>query len=165
MEHNHEQHHEDEGTPKEYAKFIGILIFIGLAAFLLARWQGGSFERFLMAVFFLVFGLFKLLDLPGFVMSYIGYDLIARKSTSYAYAYPFIELFLSLGYFLNWPWINWPTFILMSIGSIGVLRQLLRGSKIKCACLGTYVKLPLTTVSLVEDLAMGIMALLLIVKV
>jgi hypothetical protein len=164
----HEHHHEDEGTPKEYLKFAAVLAAILAISYGLAVWhhpfEAMRFMRFLMAVFFLVFGLFKLLDLPGFVMSYIGYDLIASRSTAYAYAYPFVELALSLGYFLNLSWVNWLTLFFMTVGSIGVLRQLARGSKIKCACLGTYIKLPLTTVSLVEDLAMGVMALYFLVK-
>ena len=95
-------------------------------------------------------------------MSYIGYDIVARIFTPYAYIYPFIELALSFGYFLNLPYINLFTVVIMITGAVGVAQQLLRGSKIKCACLGTYVKLPLTTVSLVEDLTMGVMALVLL---
>lgn len=158
-------HYEDETTVRDYLIFAGIILFVFVSAWVITKYAGFSlinYSRFFMAMFFLVFGLFKLLDLPGFVMSYIGYDIIAAKLTAYAYAYPFIELALALGYFLNLSFIEWPTLILMAIGSIGVLRQLLKGSKIKCACLGTYVKLPLTTVSLVEDLSMGIMALVLL---
>jgi hypothetical protein len=160
------EHHKDEATLRDYVIFIGIILFVFISAWIISKYAGFSlaiFLRFFMAMFFLVFGLFKLLDLPGFVMSYIGYDIVARKYTAYAYAYPFIELALAAGYFLNLSFIEWPTLVLMIIGSIGVMRQLMRGSKIKCACLGTYVKLPLTTVSLIEDLSMGIMALVLLV--
>lgn len=155
---DHSQH-DMETSPKDYVLFALIILGIFVVSYLIAH---GWSARYFMSVFFLVFGIFKLLDLPGFVMSYIGYDIIASKWTGYAYAYPFIELLLSLGYFLNISWINLPTVIFMAIGSIGVAQQLLRGSKVRCACLGTYVKLPLTTVSLIEDLAMGIMALALL---
>ena len=161
--------HIEETTAKDYIIFIGIILGI-IAVSLVIEYLKGSFNtadymRLFMGVFFLVFAVFKLLDLPGFVMSYIGYDIIARKSPKYAYAYPFLELALALGYFFTIPYINYVTVALMAIGSIGVTRELLRGSKIKCACLGTYVKLPLTTVSLIEDLTMGIMALLLILHI
>jgi len=163
--HEHEGHAE-EATAKDYLIFAGIIAFIFAASWVLAPHLGGlnsaNYMRLFMAVFFAVFACFKLLDLPGFVMSYIGYDIIAKKFTGYGYIYPFIELALSLGYFLNFSYTNIATVILMTVGTMGVGRQLLRGSKIKCACLGTYVKLPLTTVSLVEDLAMGTMALVLL---
>ncbi len=169
MDHDQHNHTETEATPKEYAKFIGIILGIVLLSYLISaagrEFVLPQFLRVFMGVFFAVFGLFKLLDLQGFVMSYIGYDIIAKKWTGYAYLYPFIELALALGYFFQIPLTEWATLILMAIGSLGVLRELMRGSKIKCACLGTYVKLPLTTVSLIEDLGMGIMALLMILKV
>ena len=161
---DHSQH--EEGTLKDYLIFAGILLGIFLISigfeYATGGFRGTDFMRVFMGVFFLVFAGFKLLDLKGFVMSYIGYDIIAKKFTAYAYAYPFIELALALGYFFSAPYINYFTILIMVVGSVGVGRELLRGSKIKCACLGTYVKLPLTTVSLVEDLAMGIMALVLI---
>jgi hypothetical protein len=167
MDHSH--HIEPESTPKEYAKFIGVILgIIIISYFAASNWGGLSVSNFLrifMGVFFLVFGLFKLLDLKGFTESYIGYDIIAQKSIIYAYIYPFIELALAFGYFLRIPNTEWAALIVMAIGSIGVFKELMRGSKIKCACLGTYIKLPLTTVSLIEDVAMGIMALLMILKV
>lgn len=166
---DHEGHIEPESTPKEYAKFAVIILGILLISYFTAVSFGGlgvsNFLRVFMGVFFLVFGLFKLLDLRGFVMSYIGYDIIAKRSMTYAWVYPFIEIALAVGYFFSFAPTEWITIVIMTIGSIGVLKELMRGSKIKCACLGTYVKLPLTTVSLVEDLTMGIMALLLILKV
>lgn len=168
MNHEHHEHMETEATLKEYAKFIGIILGIIIVTYSIAGGQGAGLANFLrmfMAMFFLVFGIFKLLDLRGFAMSYIGYDIIAKKWMGYAYIYPFLEIALTLGYFFKIPHTDWVTLILMAIGSMGVLKELARGSKIKCACLGTYVKLPLTTVSLIEDLTMGIMAILMILKV
>jgi hypothetical protein len=168
---DHSQHHNDEveSTPKEYLKLISIILGIIALSYLVAGvWGGltlGNFLRIFMGMFFLVFGLFKILDLRGFAMSYMGYDIMAKKFTTYAYAYPFLEIALALGYFFSIPYTEWITLLLMLIGSIGVFKELLRGSKIKCACLGTYVKLPLTTVSLIEDVGMGLMALLIILKI
>jgi len=159
-------HNHQEATAKDYVRFAAVLIGILLVSLIYELANGFSardFMRVFMGVFFLVFAAFKLLDLPGFVMSYIGYDIIAKRWMTYAYIYPFIELALALGYFLKAESTNIFTLIFMAIGSTGVLQQLLRGSKIRCACLGTYIQLPLTTVSLIEDLAMGIMALILII--
>lgn len=164
MNHDHHMdhsHHEGEGAPKEYVKFAGIIAGIVFISLLLQNYFGQTVEdwlRYFMGTFFVVFAGFKLVDLPGFVMSYIGYDLIAARSMLYGKLYPFIELGLGIAYFLNQDWADYVTLPLMVIGAIGVAKQLMRGSKIKCACLGTYVKLPLTTVSLFEDLLMGAMA-------
>jgi hypothetical protein len=161
---DHTEHHSSEGNPIEYLKFILVLIGITLLALAVSRIFSLDFMRSFMGSFFIVFALFKLLDLPGFVMSYIGYDIIASKFNGYAYIFPFIELFLGIGSFINFPYINYAILIITMISAIGVIKQLLRKSKIKCACLGTYIKLPLTTVSLVEDLGMGIMALILLLN-
>lgn len=166
---NAHDHLESESTPREYAKFIGVIIGILITSYFLAlNWGGISVSNYLrlfMGTFFLVFSMFKIIDLKGFAISYTGYDVVAKRFMKYAYAYPFIELALALGYFLNIPNTQWVTLIFMVIGSIGVFKELMRGSKIKCACLGTYIKLPLTTVSLVEDVTMGVMALLMILRV
>lgn len=166
MDMNHSQHHPHHATAQtpwtEYVKFIGVIVFIVLVSYGLSAYQGFTadiFMRSFMGVFFVVFAIFKLLDLRGFVMSYIGYDIIARKIMRYAYVYPFIELALGLGYLFDVSYLDWITLPLVAIGAIGVGRELLRGAHIKCACLGTYIQLPLTTVSLVEDLLMGGMAL------
>ena len=163
--HDHQQmdhsQHEGEGTPIEYLKFAGVILFIVLVSLFLYNQFGNSFTdwmRYFMGVFFVVFAGFKFLDLPGFVSSYIGYDIIAKRSMFYAQSYPFIELALGLMYLFGSSWVDYITLQLMTIGAIGVLQQLLKRSKIKCACLGTYIKLPLTTVSLVEYLLMGVMA-------
>ena len=46
----------------------------------------------------------------------------------------------------------------MLISSIGVIKSLRSGMNIKCACLGTVLSVPLSTVSVVENLGMGLMA-------
>lgn len=50
------------------------------------------------------------------------------------------------------------TVIVMGFGAIGVIRSLIRKDRIKCACLGTVIDLPLGTVTLIEDLGMAVMA-------
>jgi hypothetical protein len=161
----HDMHMEGEGAPIEYAKFTGVILGILILAWVYTvnfapmGLTAESYMRGFMGVFFLVFGGFKLLDLRGFVMSYIGYDIIARRSKTYAYLYPFVELGLGVGYLFGSQYLDWVTLILMIIGAIGVFQQLLLRSQIKCACLGTYIKLPLTSVSLIEDLVMAAMAL------
>jgi copper chaperone CopZ len=114
-----------------------------------------------MAGFFLVFSFFKLLNIRGFVDGYSTYDIIAGKVKVYGYVYPFIELFLGLAFLLHvQPLVtNVTTLVVMGVSSIGVIRSLLRRQTIQCACLGTIIKLPLSKVTLFEDLLMVAMSL------
>jgi len=120
--------------------------------------------RLFMGVFFIVFGGFKVIKLKGFANAYPDYDLIAKRSKAYAWAYPFIELALGVLFLAN-IWIigaNIITIIIMSIGALGVYLKLRKGEEIVCACLGTVFKVPMTWVTLFEDLVMVLMAILMI---
>jgi hypothetical protein len=46
----------------------------------------------------------------------------------------------------------------MLISAAGVARELLKKNRIPCACLGMVFVLPMTTVTLLEDLLMAVMA-------
>ena len=48
--------------------------------------------------------------------------------------------------------------IIMGVGAIGVIRALRKGLDLRCACMGTVLDVPLSTVTLSEDIAMGLMA-------
>ena len=117
--------------------------------------------RIFMGLFFLVFGAFKIASLKEFATTYAEYDLIAKKFPNYGYIYPFIELALGLSYIYSIQLLatNLITSLLMIIGSLGILQTMKQNKKIMCACLGTVVKLPLTHISLLEDVLMGAMAL------
>jgi len=136
---------------------LGVVVLIAAST---GNWSIGPMMRHFMAGFFIVFSFFKLLDLRGFVETYRGYDLFARRSKAYAWAYPFIELMLGVAYLVNlFPLAtNLITLIVMSVGAIGVLRVLLDKRSIRCACLGTALNLPMTKVTLVEDVTMAAMA-------
>lgn len=116
--------------------------------------------RHFMAGFFLVFSFFKLLDLRGFADAYRTYDVLARAWPFWAILYPFVELALGIAYLVNlYPLMtNLATLVLMLLGAVGVLKALLKKQAIRCACLGTALNLPMTTITLVEDLGMAAMA-------
>jgi cation transport ATPase len=113
-----------------------------------------------MAGFFLVFSFFKFLDLKSFAESYAMYDALAKQIKVYGYIYPFIELLLGIFYLLHFnPFItNITTITVMGFSSIGVIQSVWKKQKIQCACLGTVFNLPMSTVTIVEDLLMVIMA-------
>ena len=113
-----------------------------------------------MAGFFLVFSFFKLLDIRGFADSYASYDLLAAHWRAYGFIYPFIELALGAAFLFGWqPQLaNIATIIVMGFSSLGVIDALRKKQTIRCACLGTVLNLPMSTVTLVEDAAMVVMA-------
>lgn len=94
-------------------------------------------------------------------MAYKKYDVIAKKSTTYAYVYPIIEIGLAVAYLSSWNifYINIFTLIIMLVSAYGVWLKLKEKEEIPCACLGTVFKLPMTKVTLFEDLLMAVMAL------
>jgi hypothetical protein len=46
----------------------------------------------------------------------------------------------------------------MAISGAGVIKSILSGQKLKCACLGTSLNVPLSMVSVIENVGMGAMA-------
>lgn len=153
---------------QSYRPLLIIIGLIALATLTLsindARMGHFSFSeamRYFMAGFFLVFAGFKLLDLKGFAEGYATYDLLAKRVHGYGYVYPFIELGLGLAYLVHLApfWINIIALIIMTFSGVGVALKLKRGEKFQCACLGTFLKVPLTKVTLIEDFGMALMAL------
>lgn len=170
-EHHHHDHHmhhaESMESPREYAKFAGVIAGIILGSLLLSEWRGWGMESWManfMGVFFLVFGGFKLSNLKMFVLTYRSYDIIAKRFAFWGWLFPFIELGLAAGYLIlgNELLLNLATILLTATASIGVIRELRRKSDFKCACLGTVIKLPLSKVTFVENFAMLAMAILMI---
>jgi copper chaperone CopZ len=148
-----------------------LLIFgyiIGIT--LLIEWVHGDFVwmrwmNHFMAGFFLVFSFFKLLNLKGFAESYSMYDIVAKRWNKWAYVYAFTELALGLAFLtgFNPVFTNIVTFVVMTVSIIGVLQSVISKRKIKCACLGDVFNLPMSTITIIEDLLMismsGIMLL------
>lgn len=133
---------------------------VALIAFATRNYSAHALMNHFMGGFFLVFSFFKFLDLRGFADAYRSYDVVARKVPAWGFVYPFVELLLGVAYIVNFQPVatNVVTLVLMLVGSIGVLKTLLDKRAIRCACLGTVLKLPMTKVTLIEDLGMAAMA-------
>lgn len=118
-----------------------------------------------MGGFFVVFSLFKMINLSGFADGYETYDVLAMRSRGYALAYPFVELGLGIACLTSTALVvtNVVTLVLMLIGSVGVAQALKEKRTIQCACLGTALRLPMTKVTLAEDLLMAVMALFMLI--
>lgn len=157
---------ENKSLIETYKPLIIIFIFItGISLLTSATNSVFDLHKFMnnfMAGFFLTFSFFKLLDLKGFAESYSTYDLLAKKINVYGYIYPFIELALGIAYLtsFNLFMTNLTTVIVMGFSSIGVIQSVLDKRKIKCACLGSIFNLPMSTITIIEDLLMVAMALM-----
>lgn len=151
-----------------YKPLLILFAFItGIAAF--TAFHNGQFiwmywMHSFMAGFFIAFSFFKLLDLKGFADSYSTYDLLAKKVYSYGFVYPFIELGLGIAFLTNWQgmFTIYATIVVMGFSSIGVIQAVVNKRKIRCACLGAVFNLPMSTVTIVEDLLMVIMSIVML---
>ncbi len=168
-------HVNDKGlgvlTWRSYLSLIVIFALL-LAASAVVSWRDYSMGIFsipmaisyFMTGFFLVFAGFKLIDLKGFAEGYSTYDLLAQRWFGYGYIYPFIELGFGLvmlaGHMTHT--LLWGEVVVMVFSGIGVSIKLAKGEEFQCACLGTFLKVPLTYVTLIEDFGMAALALVLI---
>lgn len=157
---------------KDYIPLIVIVVTTALAASARMPIYYGepamrAWMHDFMGMFLVVFSMFKFFDLEGFADGFQMYDLLAKTARPYAYLYPFLELGLGLGYLSRWqPAVIYSaTVILMLFGACGVLVALKKGLDLECACMGTVLKVPLSTVALLEDLGMAAMALLMLIMI
>jgi hypothetical protein len=150
-------------TPEEYKKLRKVLIGILIVSSLLTFIRGIELGRFLadfMAVFFITFAAFKFYDIEAFAHGYRNYDILAKRIRPWGYMYPFIEAFLGFWYLLSEGPVNLNiiTMLVTGTAAIGVFKEVKRKSRFHCACLGTFIRLPLSRVSLIEDVGMFVMA-------
>lgn len=145
-------------------RIFGFVIAALVAASLVWEYaQGGIVvNRFMMefmVLYFVTFGVFKLFDISGFVKAYARYDIITERFHAYGYIFPFVEIAIGIGYFLSLSYANYLTIGIALIGIVSVVRQMIKRSHLQCVCLGTQVNMPLGGVSLGENIAMGAMAI------
>lgn len=167
----HQHNHQGEKDDYKPLFVIIALILLATAAVAIKDLEAGTFlwrsvASNFMAGFFLVFAGFKLIDIRGFAEGYSTYDLLAGKVLQYGYVYPFIELAFGLAFLTSFMLgsVALIEIIVMAFSGLGVVRSMLKGQKIRCVCLGTILKVPLSSVTLVEDfgmVALGLAVLLL----
>jgi copper chaperone CopZ len=160
---------EEQGMDSLRPLYIILSYVIGgvlLRAFISNEFSFQILMSNFMGGFLALFSLFKLLDLRGFVESYRSYDFLTARFQLYGFAYPFIELLLAVFYLTNFMPLatNYVTLILMLLGGYSVCTALMKKQKIRCACLGSTLQLPMTTVTLVENMVMAGMAVFMIMS-
>jgi hypothetical protein len=161
-------HRRQHGRGSSWTDYVPLFVVVLLTLLAAASKQGAyagewnwmTWMHDFMGFFLVVFSMLKSFDLPGFADGFQMYDLLAKPLRPYAYAYPLIELGLGLGYLAHWQprLIYGATVVIMVFGALGVFNALRKGLDLECACMGTALKVPLSTVALVEDFGMAIMA-------
>jgi YHS domain-containing protein len=157
-----------KGRGTKWTDYIPLMVIIALTLLAASAkqvaypgaWNGMTWMHDFMGFFLVVFSMFKLFNMEGFADGFQMYDLLAKPVRPYAYVYPFIELGLGLGYLAHWqPTAIYITTIVVTVfGSLGVLNALRKGMDLDCACMGTVLSVPLSTIALLEDLGMAAMA-------
>lgn len=147
---------------ENYKLLIIILAFCLILPLVQNDFTDHIFMYSFMGYFFIFLSLFKFFNLKGFVEGFATYDIVTKRFQVYGYTYPFIEFFLGLAYLSKYElyFVNWVTFAVMTVSGFGVMLSILSGQKVKCACLGTVLNVPLSTVSVLENFGMGSMAFL-----
>ena len=150
---------------KRYWPLLCLILVAALAAAALSMSIGRHWMSFFMGFFLCQFALLKLFNPIQFADGFQKYDLIAKQSRIYALAYPLIELALGLSYLASFQLITACilTILILGVGAVGVTLALIRGLDVRCACMGTILNVPLSTVTLTEDLGMISMAILLLI--
>lgn len=163
-------HQREIARGSSWTDYVPLFVLLGLSLLAASAkqyayssgldWTWATWMTDFMGFFLVTFSMFKFFNLPGFADGFRMYDLLAKPFRPYAYLYPFIELALGLGYLAQWQlrWVYGATIVVMGFGALGVMNALRKGLDLDCACMGTVLKVPLSTVALVEDIGMAVMA-------
>lgn len=160
---------EDKTKLQQLKPLLLIIFYITTASLLLHNkdWSWNEFMLDFMGLFYIVFSFFKMLDLKGFPESFKMYDPLAKHIPLYGWLYPFIETVLGLMFLMRFE-VDIAlviTLIVLGTTTIGVLKTLLDKKHIRCACLGTALKLPMTEATLIENTIMMAMAILMLFNI
>ena len=154
-------------APSDYWPLFSLIAITAAAATAIISHTNGDWMQWMhyfMGLFLCCFAMLKIFNLAAFAEGFNMYDLVAKKVPGYSYAYPFIELALGLGFlsFFIPPLVYLATILVMIVGTIGVIKALEKGLDINCPCMGSVLDVPLSTVTLTEDIAMGLMAFIML---
>lgn len=141
--------------------FVAVVAWATVAAAPFGHHWAHDCMRHFMGGFFLLFGGLKLWNLRGFASMYASYDVLAKRVPAWGYMYPFVEVGLGILYTVDlWQTqANVATAVLMAFGAIGIVQKLRQGGSVTCACLGGVFAVPLTWVTVAENILMVVMAI------
>ena len=159
-----------EKTKLQQLKPLFLILFYITSAVVLLHYKDWSWREFMldfMGLFYIVFAFFKMLDLKGFPESFSMYDPLAKRLPIYGWIYPFIETAMGIMFLMRYE-VNIAlviTLVVLGITTIGVTKTLIDKKSIRCACLGTALKLPMTEATFIENTIMIVMAALMLFDV
>ena len=159
---------QEQSKLKQLKPLLIILTYISVASILMNYKNWSSSEAMLdfMGLFYIVFSFFKMLDLKGFPESFRMYDPLAKRLPIYGKIYPFIETGLGLMLLmrLEVKIALIITLFVLGVTTVGVTKTLLEKKSIRCACLGTVLKLPMTEATFIENMIMIVMAISILIN-
>jgi hypothetical protein len=119
-----------------------------------------------LGIFSLIFSIVKIVRINDFVEAFSEYDFLTQKFRIYGYLFPFFELLFGITFLLlvDNLYIEIFCLILFTLNLLSVLNALSKKRKFVCACLGDLIQVPLSKVSLLENITMILGSLILILN-
>jgi len=164
-------HHDDAPSHRSLKQRVipyrALLIALGLVLIFAtgATWVTGYaelhvFMQYLMAGYFLIFGIMQTLHLKKSAHMLQQYDPIAKRLHAYGYVYPLLQIALGAAYLF---WIapivvNGIAATVLFFTMIGVIDVLENKKKVRCGCLGEAMNVSVSWVTLLENAIMFVMA-------
>ena len=123
-----------------------------------------NFCRYFMGYFFIIFSFLKLLNVKQFAISFSNYDPISNKFFTYGLIYPFLELTLGVLFLSNFLmlYINFITIFIFVPQTLGIMNKLSKNEILECACVGSTFNVPISKLTITENLVMIFMAIIMI---
>lgn len=148
---------------KVYKPLFFVFLVISILTFVTAIFLGDlgadliqNIHRWFMGYFFLVFGLSKAFTWKSFAASFRNYDPAAKVFPVYGHVYPLVEIILAFMFLFGFEILlaSLVTIIILSITTVGVLRSIKNKDQLQCACIGTWITLPLGWATVFENILM-----------
>ena len=137
-----------------------VTVFAAIAMLIEGYIELHVFMQYLMAGYFLVFGITQTLSLKKSAKMLQQYDTIAKHVPVYGYVYPPLQIALGLAYLL---WIS-PIIVnviaatVLFLTLVGVIDVLETKKKVRCGCLGETMNVSVGWVTFFENAIMFVMA-------
>lgn len=143
-----------------YSPLLLLALLALLGAFALDSVHPMGLMSPFMGLALFLFAFLKLANWQGFVKGFKRYDVLAQTIPGYAWVYPLAELALALAYLSHADHTLTNAAMLglslVNLGSVGL--ALSKGLNVECACMGTALNVPLSTVTIAEYGTMAAMA-------
>ena len=151
---------------KKYKILIILFLYIIAISYIFSIGVHDNFMLNLMGLFFIIFSFFKVIHLYKFNISFSKYDIFGKNIKNYGLIYPFIEIFLGIGFLLNYEIkiLSILTIIILTSTTIWVYLKLKKWIIIECACLGVIFGIPLSNITIFENITMIIMCIIVLIN-